>query len=109
MIDLKGRKKAAPILEPIASGLAKVGFTPAVVTIFGLFVTVAGAALIATGYLFWGAFTAAVGVALDALDGPLARKLGTASDRGAFLDTMSDRFENYYFSKRFTNEFNDCN
>jgi CDP-diacylglycerol--glycerol-3-phosphate 3-phosphatidyltransferase len=92
LIDLRGRKKAAPILEPIAAGLAKIRVTPAVVTIVGLAVTMGGAALIATGYLIAGGFTAAFGVALDALDGPLARKLGTASDRGAFLDTMSDRF-----------------
>ena len=92
MIDLKGRKKAAPILEPIAAGMAKVGFTPAAVTVLGLLVTVGGAVLMASGYLFWGALTAAIGVALDALDGPLARKLGRTSDRGAFLDTMSDRF-----------------
>lgn len=92
MIDLKGRKKAAPILEPIAAGMAKMGFTPAAVTVIGLLVTVGGAVLMATGFLFWGAFTAAVGVSLDALDGPLARKLGTADAKGAFLDTMSDRF-----------------
>ena len=92
MIDIRGRKKAAPILEPIAAGLAKIHVTPAIVTIVGLAVTIGGAALIATGYLIAGGFTAGFGVALDALDGPLARKLGTASDRGAFLDTMSDRF-----------------
>ena len=92
MIDLKGRKKAARILEPVAAGMAKIGVTPAFVTIVGLAVTIAGAALIATGYLVAGGFTAGTGVALDALDGPLARKLGTDSDRGAFLDTMSDRF-----------------
>jgi CDP-diacylglycerol--glycerol-3-phosphate 3-phosphatidyltransferase len=92
VIDLKGRKKAAPILEPIASGLAKIGVRPAVVTVVGLMVTVAGSVLIAYGYLFAGALTASFGVALDALDGPLARKLDVDSDRGAFLDTMSDRF-----------------
>jgi CDP-diacylglycerol--glycerol-3-phosphate 3-phosphatidyltransferase len=92
VIDLKGRKRAAPILEPIAAGLARIGVTPAVVTVVGLIVTIVGAALIAAGHLFAGALTAAIGVALDALDGPLARKLGTASERGAFLDTMSDRF-----------------
>lgn len=91
MIDLKGRKKVAPMLEPIAAGLARIGVTPAVVTIVGLLVTVAGSAFIASGLLLTGAVTAGVGVMLDALDGPLARKLGTASDRGAFLDTMSDR------------------
>ncbi len=92
MLDLKGRKRVAPILEPVAAALAKIGFTPAVVTIVGLVVTIAGAALMATGYLLAGALVAGAGVALDALDGPLARRLGTVSDRGAFLDTMSDRF-----------------
>lgn len=92
MLDLKGRKKVAPILEPIAAGLARIGVTPAVVTIVGLAVTVAGAVVIASSQLLWGGLIAATGVVLDALDGPLARKLGTASDRGAFLDTMSDRF-----------------
>ena len=92
MLDLNGRKKAAPILEPIAAGLAKIGMTPAVVTVAGLGVTMIGAALVATGSLFWGGLVAGTGVTLDALDGPLARRLGTASDRGAFLDTISDRF-----------------
>ena len=92
MLDLKARKKAAPILEPIAAGLAKIGMTPAAVTIIGLAVTIGGAVLIATGQLFWGGLVAGTGVVLDALDGPLARRLGKASDRGAFLDTMSDRF-----------------
>jgi CDP-diacylglycerol--glycerol-3-phosphate 3-phosphatidyltransferase len=92
LLDLKARKKAAPILEPIAAGLAKIGMTPAAVTIIGLAVTIGGAVLIATGQLFWGGLVAGTGVVLDALDGPLARRLGKASDRGAFLDTMSDRF-----------------
>jgi len=91
VLDLKGRKRVAPILEPIAAVMAKIGFTPAVVTIIGLIVTIAGAALIATGNLLAGGLVAGTGVALDALDGPLARRQGTASDRGAFLDTMSDR------------------
>lgn len=92
MIDLKGRKKAAPFLEPIAAGLAKLRLTPTAVTVIGLLVTMAGAAFIAGGRLLAGALISAFGVALDALDGPLARRLGSESDRGAFLDTMSDRF-----------------
>lgn len=92
MLDLKGRKKVAPILKPIAAGMAKVGFTPAAVTILGLLTTFVGAGIIASGELLIGAAVAAFGVALDALDGPLARHKGTVSDKGAFLDTMSDRF-----------------
>ncbi len=92
MLDLMGRKKVAPILKPIAAGMAKVGFTPAVVTILGLLTTFVGAGIIASGELLIGGAVAAFGVALDALDGPLARHKGTVSARGAFLDTMSDRF-----------------
>ncbi len=92
MLDLKGRKTVAPFLEPIAVVLAKIGLTPAVVTIVGLLLTIVGAALVATGYLLVGGLVAGTGVALDALDGPLARQLDQATERGAFLDTMSDRF-----------------
>jgi CDP-diacylglycerol--glycerol-3-phosphate 3-phosphatidyltransferase len=92
MIDLKARKKAAPILKPIARVLGKIGVTPTMVTVLGLAITIAGAVLIANGLLWQGGFTAAFGVLLDALDGPLARYKGTSSDRGAFIDTMSDRF-----------------
>lgn len=92
MIDLKGRKKVAPILKPIAAFLAKLRVTPAAVTVVGLAITIVGAAFIASGQLVAGTSIAAVGVLLDALDGPLARHLGSVSEKGAFLDTMSDRF-----------------
>ena len=91
MIDLKARKKVAPVLEPLAAGLNKVGATPAFVTIVGLLLTIGGAVLVATGYLWQGALVAGFGVLLDALDGPLARIQGTAGLKGAFLDAMSDR------------------
>lgn len=91
MLDLKARKKVAPVLEPLAVGLNKIGVTPAMVTIVGLLLTIAGAILIATGYLWEGAAVAGVGAVLDALDGPLARLRGQAGLRGAFLDTISDR------------------
>lgn len=92
MIDLKGRKRVAPILKPIAALLAKLRISPAMVTIVGLAITLVGAGFLTQGMLIAGASVAAFGVLLDALDGPLARHLGTTSDRGAFLDTMSDRF-----------------
>lgn len=91
MIDLKARKKVAPVLEPLAAGLNKVGATPALVTIVGLLLTIVGAVLIATGYLWQGALVAGFGVLLDALDGPLARVQGAVGLKGEFLDTMSDR------------------
>jgi CDP-diacylglycerol--glycerol-3-phosphate 3-phosphatidyltransferase len=92
VLDLRGRNRIAPILDPIATGLAKIRLTPTAVTILGLLVTIAGSVFIANEAYVWGALIAGFGGFLDALDGPLARLQGTASNRGAFIDTMSDRF-----------------
>lgn len=92
MLDLRGRSRIAPILDPIAIGLSKAKLTPTIVTIIGLIVTIAGGLLIGAERYVAGAIVAGVGSLLDALDGPLARYQGTASVRGAFVDTMSDRF-----------------
>jgi len=92
VLDLRGRSRIAPILDPIAVGLAKARLTPTMITILGLVVTLVGAGFIAVDRYALGAFIAGTGALLDALDGPLARHLGTASIRGAFVDTMADRF-----------------
>lgn len=92
MLDLKGRSRIAPILDPIAAVLSKARLTPTLVTGAGLAVTIAGAVLIAAQRYTLGAIIAGVGCVLDALDGPLARHQGKASIRGAFVDTIADRF-----------------
>ncbi len=92
MLDLRGRSRIAPLLDPIAVGLAKIRLTPTAVTIIGLLVTIGGSVLIANEEYVWGALAAGFGGFLDALDGPLARLQGKASTRGAFVDTMADRF-----------------
>jgi len=91
VLDLRGRSRLAPILDPIAIGLSKARMTPTAITIIGLLVTLVGAGFIAVDRYALGAALAAFGSTLDALDGPLARYQGTASIRGAFVDTMSDR------------------
>src|SRR3954468_7769632 len=50
-----------------------------------------GVLLIATGHLFWGAFTVTLFVLLDLLDGALARARGGGSLFGAVLDSTGDR------------------
>ena len=92
MLDLRGRSRLAPFIDPVAAALDKIKLTPTIVTLLGLAITVAGSVLIASNSYAWGAGAAAFGALLDALDGPLARRQGTASIRGAFIDTMSDRF-----------------
>lgn len=91
MLDLRGRSRIAPILDPIAAAMSKVRLTPTIVTLAGLAVTITGSVFIAIDEYLIGALIAAFGSLLDALDGPLARYQGTASVRGAFVDTMSDR------------------
>jgi CDP-diacylglycerol--glycerol-3-phosphate 3-phosphatidyltransferase len=91
VLDLRGRSRIAPFLDPIAAGMAKLKLTPTAVTLLGLAATFVGAGFIANEMYKTGAIIAGVGAILDALDGPLARLQGTASIRGAFIDTMSDR------------------
>lgn len=91
MLDLRGRSRIAPFIDPIAAGLDKMRLTPTVVTLLGLAVTIGGSVLIAGNRYAWGAGVAGFGAFLDALDGPLARRQGSASIRGAFIDTISDR------------------
>lgn len=92
MLDLKGRSAFAFMTEPVGAALAKTGLSPTALSVMGLFVSGVGAVLIGFGELFIGALVGAVGVLTDAFDGPLARHAGKASNHGAFVDTMSDRF-----------------
>lgn len=92
MLDLRGRSLLAPIIDPVAAGLSKARLTPTMVTLAGLAVTVVGAVFIGNDMYVTGALIAGFGSLLDALDGALARHQGVVSTKGAFIDTMSDRF-----------------
>jgi CDP-diacylglycerol--glycerol-3-phosphate 3-phosphatidyltransferase len=86
------RPAVARFWAPVVARLARAGVTADMVTVLGTVGTVAGAAgLIATGHLFWGAFTVTVFVLLDMLDGALARARGGGSVFGAVLDSTGDR------------------
>lgn len=81
--------------ERLTSGtvgvLATHGVTPNQLSFFGLFVTIAAAPLFAQGWLSLGAWIFAAGSVTDSLDGALARRTGTATEAGAFLDSTFDR------------------
>ncbi|MGY1828274.1 phosphatidylinositol phosphate synthase [Blastococcus sp. SYSU DS0541] len=92
MLGVNARPVVAKVVNPLAARLARVGVTPDMVTITGTVGAIAGAAgLIATGHLFWGAFTVTAFVLLDMLDGALARLRGGGSVFGAVLDSTGDR------------------
>ena len=77
--------------RPAANVLAKLGLTPNSVTLIGLAIAGAGAALTAIGQ-WWGAGLVVLFAGVfDLFDGALARATGRASDFGALLDSTIDR------------------
>ena len=92
MLGVSARPVVAKVVAPVVGWLARSGVTPDAITVLGTLGAVGGAVgLIATGHLFWGAFTVTVFVLLDMLDGALARARGGGSVFGAVLDSVADR------------------
>ncbi len=92
MLGVNARPAVAKVIAPVVGRLARSGVTPDAITVIGTLGAVGGAVgLIATGHLFWGAFTVTVFVLLDMLDGALARARGGGSVFGAVLDSTGDR------------------
>jgi len=91
LIELRVRSRIDTIINPIGRFLAKIGVRPIPVTLVGLAITLTGSTVLALGSLVLGAILILVGSALDGLDGPVARASGTASKRGALIDSVSDR------------------
>jgi CDP-diacylglycerol--glycerol-3-phosphate 3-phosphatidyltransferase len=84
------------LLNPIAAFLSRVGVRPNTVTMVGLIGTVGSAALIATGHLTWAGLVLLLMGPVDALDGALARLRNEASDWGAFVDSVTDRYSELF-------------
>ena len=86
---LKAGGRAA--LAPLINVLAAAGVTPNQVTVFGLVLVIVASILIWQHALLLGAVILAVGAALDAVDGGLARAQGGGTPFGGFLDSTLDR------------------
>ena len=85
------RARAAGILDPIVSFLARIGVSPDMLTLLGMLLHFLFAWLIATGEFLWAGIAILIFGPMDALDGALARKIGRKGSFGAFLDSNSDR------------------
>ncbi len=92
MISKYGRGWIAAPLGQIAVWLEKTGISPNALTLIGFFLTVAVAAVLATGQLLWGGLLLIFAALFDTLDGALARHAGKTTIFGAFLDSVMDRF-----------------
>jgi len=79
-------------IRPVARFLhLRAGLSPAQVSWTSFGVSVIAAGFFATGLLHPGLWLMALGQAIDALDGAMAREFGLASAAGARLDTALDR------------------
>jgi len=78
-------------IAPIARRLHEVGVSANAVTVLGFLMTVAGAALLATGRPGAALLVLLLGTLSDTLDGQIARAAGGGTRFGAFLDSTLDR------------------
>jgi len=91
MFDGNWRETVNRGLDPVGAGLHRVGVSADALTVTGILIAAAGAVVIGNGYLKLGfVFLVLTGIP-DALDGAVAKASGTASVRGAFFDSVSDR------------------
>jgi CDP-diacylglycerol---glycerol-3-phosphate 3-phosphatidyltransferase len=91
MFDGRWRTGVDRTTGPVGEALHRHGITADVLTATGLVSATATAVLVATGHLHWAIIMLIVTGMHDLLDGPVAKAAGTASVRGAFFDSVTDR------------------
>jgi phosphatidylglycerophosphate synthase/putative flippase GtrA len=78
--------------RPLIALLIKTGLPPAAITTLALLLATGAAAAMAAGRMGLGGWLFIAAACCDALDGRLARELGTAGPAGTVLDSVIDRY-----------------
>ncbi|MGI9602269.1 MAG: CDP-alcohol phosphatidyltransferase family protein [Acidimicrobiales bacterium] len=91
MFDGNWRTAVDRGLEPIGESLRRTGISADMVTVAGIAMATVAAVAIGSGNLRLGLLFLILTGVPDALDGAVAKASGTASVRGAYLDSVSDR------------------
>ena len=91
MFDGRFRAEAERTLKPVGAQIKRTGITADQLTITGVVMAAAAAIAIANGALRAGLLLLILTALPDVLDGAVAKASGTASPRGAFFDSVSDR------------------
>jgi CDP-diacylglycerol--glycerol-3-phosphate 3-phosphatidyltransferase len=92
MFDKNFRAQAEQRLRPIGDNLRRVGVTADQLTLFGIVMAAGASVAIGAGALRGGILLGLFCAVPDVLDGAVAKASGTASPRGAFFDSVADRF-----------------
>lgn len=91
MFDGRFRTPIERAVRPVGLLLRKTGMSPDHLTILGIVVAVGAAVAIGQGALRGGLILVIAAALPDLLDGALAKASNTASQRGAFFDSVVDR------------------
>lgn len=86
------REKFKNQAESVAAFVNRLGIAPNTITFTGLIGTLIGAMFLSQGNFLVGGLITLVMGPLDALDGTMARLRGEATDFGAFIDSVTDRY-----------------
>jgi len=92
MLSARFRGAAGSLIMPLARLFAALGFTPNLLTLLGLFASVATALALAAKRLELALLLLLLTGFFDAIDGAVARLTRRESDFGAFLDATLDRY-----------------
>ncbi len=92
MFDGRFRANAERTLKPVGQQIKRTGITADQLTVTGVVMACAAAVAIANGALRAGLLLLVLAALPDVLDGAVAKASGTASPRGAFFDSVADRF-----------------
>ena len=91
MFDGHFREQVERAVKPMGESLRKVGVTPDLLTVAGLLLAVAAGISVGAGALRLGLLLVILAALPDLLDGAVAKAGDTASQRGAFFDSVIDR------------------
>ena len=91
VFDGRFRAPVERAVKPLGDGLRRTGLSPDHLTILGLILGIAAAIAIGAGALRAGLLLVVLATLPDLLDGALAKASNSASQRGAFFDSVIDR------------------
>jgi CDP-diacylglycerol--glycerol-3-phosphate 3-phosphatidyltransferase len=92
MFDGRFRAEAERTLKPVGAQIKRTGIRADHLTLLGIAMAAAAAIAIGAGALRAGLVLLILTALPDVLDGAVAKASGTASPRGAFFDSVADRF-----------------
>jgi phosphatidylglycerophosphate synthase len=96
MISNRFKSRFSAFFKPLALLLRRIGVNANHLTLVGFLLSRAAAAAFARGSIRLGGVVLLLAGLSDVLDGSVARNSGTSSRFGAFIDSVSDRYSEFF-------------